>query len=128
MKPLCVVGLKRFFQDGREEFIFTYYHGRQPLEVYLEYDILMEAQYIYLYALRQERGVWFFSETSQVCTESGTSPHREHYVIAGYSRESAVQFMIDKILTKPKSHIVANVDVLALETLLQERFLRKCEN
>lgn len=123
MKPFCVVNLERVFQDGSEEFIYTYYHGRQPLEVYLEYDILMEAQYIYLYALREERGIWFFSKKSQVCTETGTSPYKEHYGVAGYNRESAVQFLIDKILAKPKSHTVAKIDVATLETVLKERFL-----
>ncbi len=120
MNFLKIDGLERFFQDGHEGFVYTYYHGTHPLEVYLEYDIIMDAKYIYRYSLTEDRGVWLFVTTSQVSVGWDTNRSEPQVEIAGYTCDSAVQFMINKILSKPRNHTSAQVDTDALKTVLQK--------
>lgn len=120
MKHLKVDGLTRFFSDGHEGFLYTYYIGERPLEVYLEYDIIMNTKHVYRYSLKVHDGVWFFTEESQVRVDLDERVRKPYTEVAGPNRRSAIVFMVEKILTKPRVNESANVDTALLKEALYE--------
>ena len=119
MRHLSIKGLKEFFSSDNEGFSYVYYVDPETGKIYLEYDIIMEAKYIHCYSLKEDKGVWLLIENEQVRTSFGDNPGNTDVEVAGMDKKTAIEFMIQKILEKPKGHKEAKVDMNELEGKLQ---------
>jgi hypothetical protein len=84
--------------------------------ILLEYDIIMEAKYFYLYSLKQDKGVYLLTVDDRIVggySDSETVVAGENITDAAI-REKAIDFMIQKILEKPKSHMAEQPKLKAL--------------
>ena len=110
-------------KDEDDEYFFSYLQGEHPLEIFLEYEVVGEAIYLYRYAITESRGVWLFLETKTVCVGLDVSESEPVFEAAGHGRDEAVHFMIDVILARTKELAGAPVEVTALEAALKSRLI-----
>jgi len=128
MEYLVVKNLEKIYEGNSEDFCYTYYID--PLNggrIYLEYDILCDANYIYQYSLEPKGDVWLFVEKSQVTAGCGVMSRDPRFELAGNDRTTAVDFLITKILEKPEKHPAAGVNTAKLRLLLQQTLWKHYE-
>jgi len=132
-------GLKTIFSEGSDGFQYEYYvalESKGPVkDIVLEYDIMCEAKYIFKYALIEDKGIFILKIDDRI--DGGYS--RSDTEIAGENpadaavRDKAIEYMIQKILEKPKRHIAEQpklkaigmpgdfkIDISKLEAALRE--------
>jgi hypothetical protein len=69
------------------------YHYSQeiPLTIFAEYNIMFEAQYLYQFTLKEDKGIFLLKVLEQ---------YEVDVHVAGNSLESAIEFMLDQIMQK----------------------------
>lgn len=130
-------GLKTIFNEGSDGFQYEYYvalDSKGPVkEIFLEYDIMCEAKYMFKYSLAENKGIFLLTTTDQVDAGVGVSHPSTETKVAGQTREEALEYMVRKILEKPGSHIAYqpklkgmgmsgnfNINIPKLEAALRE--------
>jgi hypothetical protein len=113
--------LEIFFSSYGGGFSYAYSFDSVSGNIYLEYDIEMEAKYTYCYTLVEDElsGVWLLETIDQVRTAVGISPAGSMVRVVGDDKESAIEAMIEWIIKRPKEHEEAKVDVVELEEKLR---------
>jgi len=109
--------LPRIFSSNHGCFGYDYYKDpKSKWGVYLEYNIDCEAQYLYGYQLKEDKGIFILIIMSDhVC-----DPEIE---VAGHSEIEAVEYLIKRILEKPANHESARVNIKELERSLRAALL-----
>ena len=130
-------GLETIFNEGSDGFQYEYYvapDSKGPVkEIFLEYDIMCEAKYMFKYSLTEDKGVFILTTTDQVDAGVGVSCPSAETKVAGQTREEALDYMVRKILEKPEGHIAYqpklknlgmsgnfNINIPKLEAALRE--------
>lgn len=123
MTVLSVDKKEKFFSGGSEYFAYIYYIDPDTGMVYLEH-IIMDTEYIFRYSLQEDKGAWILVTDEQVSV-GGNSPFADsNFEVVGFDKEKAIEFMIQKILDKPRKHIEAEVDMKKLEEELRVALIK----
>lgn len=106
-------GKNKIFSHHKGDFGYEYYFDpKEPLSIYVEYNIVFDAQYLYRYWIREDRnmkGVYLFLKLSS-CNDG---PIDQDADIAGFDLKDAIKFLITQITRPIETHdIGANIDEL----------------
>lgn len=114
--------MPKIYQKGSMYFSYAYhYDPKRPREIFLEYNIMCEAQYLYCYELKEDKGVFLL-----IGHQYGTGSEDCKCQVAGHTEREALEFMIKKIIEMPAGNAEENrVNIAVLETSLREALLQK---
>jgi hypothetical protein len=103
-----------------------HYDPKRPRKIFLEFNIMCEAQYLNCYELKEDKGVFLLIVQESVGTSVCGRKFDPECEVAGSTEQSAIEYMIKKIVEKPARNAKDNgVDVVALEASLREALLQK---
>lgn len=115
------------YRKGSMYYSYDYHHDpKQPRKIFLEFNIMCEAQYLNCYELKEDKGVFLLIVHESVGTGVGDRKFDPECEVAGHTEQEAIEYMIKKIVEKPARNAKDNgVDIVALEASLRETLFQK---
>jgi hypothetical protein len=113
--------LPKIFGQSSIDFGFEYYFDPENEKIYLEYNIYGDVQYVFCYEIVTDEDVFMFVISQSISVGFESSPPSKEFGIAGKgeNEREAIQFLIEKILEKPKKNIGIKIELEALKKSLE---------